>query len=99
TIPEFALTDQVVALFGPPSVPRSVNTPSRQSAACRIVFPVRLEKPASQSRLLILFARLFCPPNDGKSVMLYCCGCCEATSNPQPIATSKIDNGMRKRLN
>src|SRR6266436_7735503 len=88
TIPESLFTDQVTLLFGPPSVPRSVSALSRQSAACRFWFPAKLEKPASQPRLLILLARLFVPPSEGRSVMEYCGW---DAANPKQIAIKKSD--------
>jgi len=73
TIPVFAFTDHVTLLFGPPRVPRSVSEPFRQSAAWRLWFPARFEYPASHPRLFTLFARLFVPPNDRRSVIVYFC--------------------------
>jgi hypothetical protein len=35
TMPSWFFTGQITLLFGPPSVPRSVSTPSRQSVAWR----------------------------------------------------------------
>src|SRR5437868_14162032 len=96
-MPEFAFTDHVTELFGPPSGPRSGSTPARQSAAWRVRLSARLENPATHVRSLMLLPRLLMPPNDGKLVMVYC-GCCEAANNPQLIAINKIDNEMRRLL-
>jgi len=38
----------------------------------------------------VLFARLFVPPSDGRSVIVYCV--CDAANKPQPIAINKMAN-------
>src|SRR5436305_1010616 len=96
TRPELLFTDQVTALLGPPRVPRSVRAPSRHSAACRILLPAKFEYPASQPGLLMLLARLFVPPNDGRSVIVYCVCCCDAANKPQPQAINTTDKGIRR---
>ena len=54
TMPRMFLTGHSTALFGPPSVPRSVRTPLRHSVACRLWLPCRFERPATQPRLFTL---------------------------------------------
>jgi hypothetical protein len=46
----------------------------------------------------MLFARLFVPPSDGRSVMVYCCRCCDAANNPQPTPIRRIDKGSLTNL-
>ncbi len=63
--PRSFLTGQKTPLLvpGPPSVPRSIVDPFRQSVACAVVSPAKLENPATQLRLLMLLAPLTVPPS------------------------------------
>ena len=63
TIPRTFFTGQSTALFGPPSVSRSVSTPFRHRVACLDWLPSRLERPATQPRSLMLNPTLEVPPS------------------------------------
>src|SRR5262249_8807151 len=57
---------QATELLGPPSVPRSNFCPCRQSTACRVWSPGKLEKPLTQPRSLTLLAPLVIPPREAR---------------------------------
>src|SRR5437762_1184100 len=94
--------------FGPPSVPRSRIDPSRHRAACRVLSPGKLEKPATQPRLLIAVPRLVTPPSDAENLVIaYCAfgvdwasassGWVTCVSSPQPAKPAiRIVHEMRR---
>src|SRR5215216_1883842 len=67
-IPRLFSPGHCTLLLGPPSVPRSSIDPLRQRVACRVPSPGRLEKPATQSRLLMPLPRLTVPPSVEESL-------------------------------
>src|SRR5262249_2514223 len=69
--PRLFLTGQRTALFGPPSVPRSIwKNPNSQSDARMIWSPARLDWPDTQNRLLMLLPAL-APPSVGSLITWY----------------------------
>ena len=63
SIPWSFFTGHAIALFGPPSVPRSNAAVPRQSVACVVWSPGTFEKPPAQLRLSMLIPPLVVPPS------------------------------------
>ena len=63
TMPVLFWPGHCTLLLGPPSVPRGIIAPSRQSTAWRVVSPLVLENPAIVPRLSMLFGTLSDPPS------------------------------------
>ena len=66
--PRVFFTGQSTALFGPPSVPRSVSVPLSHSVAWMLWLLLTRERPATHPRLLMLVPRLEVPPSERSTV-------------------------------